>query len=212
MEKEKLTGLGVPAYISIDCESDGLWGPVFMIGVSVLDIYGNEIENHILSYKGYESDIKNQWVKDNVIPVITLPEQGVHTTEGEAPIIHNCCASREIMLEAFKQLWMAEWKSLTTIWHMGHVVESGFFKELHDRGYIGDWDAPYVPVEVSAFLKWTGHAPDSVDSYAEKYGLKIEGSTHDPLFDARITAKVYFHIVQHNGINHNPDNWGCPTK
>lgn len=205
MKNERLMGIGAPAYISIDCESDGLWGEVFMIGVSVLDMYGNEIENTLFSYKGYENDIKNQWVKDNVIPVITLPEPGVHTQEGEVPLIHVQPDTRYKMLQAFSLVWLSEWKSLTTIWHMGHVVESGFFKELHDGGYIGDWDAPYTPVEVSAFLKWTGHAPDSVDNYAEKYGLKIEGSTHDPLFDARVAAKVYFHVVQHNGINYNHD-------
>lgn len=205
MKNERLMGIGAPAYISIDCESDGLWGEVFMIGVSVLDMYGNEIENTLFSYKGYENDIKNQWVKDNVIPVITLPEPGVHTQEGEVPLIHVQPDTSDKMLQAFSLVWLSEWKSLTTIWHMGHVVESGFFKDLHDRGYIGDWDAPYTPVEVSAFLKWSGHAPDSVDSYAEKYGLKIEGSTHDPLFDARVAAKVYFHVVQHNGINYNHD-------
>lgn len=208
MRNTKLIGLGVPAYISIDCESDGLWGPVFMIGVSVLDMYGNEIENTIFSYKGYENCVKNQWVKDNVIPVINLPEQGVYTQEGEVPLVHIQPATREKMLQAFSLVWLSEWKQLTTIWHMGHVVESGFFHELHSKGYIGDFDAPYTPIEVSAFLKWSGNAPDSVDNYAKRKLKQIDGSTHDPLFDARVTAQVYFDIISKYSMPVNKTDWG----
>lgn len=50
---------------------------------------------------------------------------------------------------------------------MGHIVEANLFKELVSSGYIGEWDAPYTPIEVSALLAVCKYDMDSVDKLAE---------------------------------------------
>ena len=98
------------------------------------------------------------------------------------------------MLKEFSNIYMSK-KNATVIWHMGHIVETHLFRELKRLGLIGDWDAPYVPIEVSALLAVVGEKPDSVDSYVEKYNIKRpNGSTHNPLYDCEVTAKVFEHL------------------
>ena len=106
--------------------------------------------------------------------------------------------SYEEMLKNFSEKYLSK-KNATMLWHMGHIVESHLFRELHKFGFIGDWDAPYVPVEVSALLAAAGEKADSVDTYAEKYGIgKPTGSTHNPLYDCEVTARVFEHLCLNN--------------
>ncbi len=82
---------------------------------------------------------------------------------------------------------------------MGYVVESNLFRLMVRGGHIGEWDAPYVPVEVAEHLRIAGYAADSVDSYMESAGLKkpeVVGGTHNPLYDAMVAASVYFDLTK----------------
>ena len=107
------------------------------------------------------------------------------------PVTHE---SYEEMLKDFSDEYMSK-KNATVLWHMGHIVEAYLFRELNRLGFIGDWDAPYVPVEVSALLAAVGEKADSVDSYVEKYNIeKPDGSTHNPLYDCEVAAKVFEHL------------------
>jgi len=80
---------------------------------------------------------------------------------------------------------------------MGHIVEAHVFRELHRTGAIGEWDAPYTPIEVSELLRSAGYAADSVDGYLETNNLQIPtvvGGTHNPLYDCIVAAEVYFDL------------------
>ena len=171
-------------YLSLDAETDGLWGNPFAIGMIVYELIGGKlVKLEETFWRLPDSVVKNEWVVSNVLPTLDFP------------VTHE---SYEEMLKNFSGKYMSE-KNATMLWHMGHIVESHLFRELHKFGFIGDWDAPYVPVEVSALLAVAGEKADSVDTYAEKYGIgKPTGSTHNPLYDCEVTAKVFEHLCLNN--------------
>lgn len=163
--------------ISIDAETNGLWGKPFAIG-AVLYEDGEEIDSFFARIP--DNNVNVQWCIDNVLPVL-------------APVTHE---TRYDMYEAFALWYNLHRKDATVLWHMGHVVEAFLFRELVINDYLGEWDAPYTPIEVSEVLRMQGFAPDSVDTYATAHGIVAEGKTHDPVYDARIAAQVYFHLIK----------------
>lgn len=167
----------VNKYFSVDAETDGLWGNIFAVAAIVYNEFGKEIERIALRLP--DSVVENKWVKENVLPQLSDME-----------ITHT---SYEKMMQEFSSFYMKH-KDANVLWHMGHIVESYLFREMHRLGFIGDWDAPYVPIEVASYLEIAGEPADSVDSYAKKYEINIDGSTHNPLYDCEVAAKVLFHI------------------
>ena len=92
-----------------------------------------------------------------------------------------------------------KFKDAKIIAHMGVPVESSLIRDMHDCGYIGDWDAPYPLFDISGNLDQVGEDPTLVDSYAKKYELnvsKFDGGTHNPLYDSAVAAVVYRHLKQ----------------
>jgi hypothetical protein len=165
--------------ISLDAETNSLWGTHFSVA-AIIAVDGKIIEEvTFLGRCPIEGEV-NQWVKENVLP------------EMEAiPVNYN---SQDEMLAAFGRWWMDHKEGATALWHMGHVVEANLFRLLVERGYIGEWDAPYTPIEVAEHLRLAGFAPDSVDGYLEERGLEkpeVAGGTHNPLYDCLVALEVY---------------------
>ena len=170
-------------YISIDVESNGLWGSPFAIAAVVYDERGEELERAVWRCP-IEGEV-DSWVRENVLPNL----EGVEET-------HDSLAE---MLASFGEWWIRNKEGAVALWHMGHVVEAGLFRLLVEGGYIGVWDAPYVPIEVSMLLAAANEQPDSVDTYVEKYGLEkpvLVGGTHNPLYDALVAGAVFFHLKE----------------
>ena len=170
-------------YVSIDAETNGLWGNPFAVAAVVYNEEGEQ-EDAVIFRCPIEGEI-DSWVEENVLPEM----EGIEET-------HNSLTE---MLASFGEWWMANKDGATVVWHMGHVVEAYLFRLLVEGGYIGEWDAPYVPVEVAMLLGAAGEAPDSVDKYMEKYGLIepiLVGGTHNPLYDALVAAEVFFHLKE----------------
>lgn len=170
-------------FISIDAETNGLWGSPFAVAAVVYSETGQELSR--ATFRCPIVGETNEWVAENVIPQM----DGIAETH----------SSYEDMLQAIGAWWLENKADATALWHMGHVVESFLFRELVRVGSIGEWDAPYVPVEVSQVLADKGFRPDSVDSYLETKGLpkpELVGGTHNPLYDAVVAATVYFDLVK----------------
>lgn len=167
-------------YLSLDAETDGLWGNPFAIGMIVYETVEGKLRKIEETFWRLPNEVvKSEWVITNVLPTLDFP------------VTHE---SYEEMLKDFSEKYMSK-KNAAVVWHMGHIVEAYLFRELHRLGFIGDWDAPYVPIEVSALLAAVGEKADSVDSYVEKYNIeKPTGSTHNPLYDCEVTAKVFEHL------------------
>lgn len=171
------------AFISIDAETNGLWGNPFAVAMVVYSETGVELSR--VTFRCPIEGSVNPWVEANVLP--------------EMAEIAETHSSYEEMLQAIGAWWMENKDGATALWHMGHVVESYLFRELVRVGAIGEWDAPYVPVEVSQVLADNGFRPDSVDTYLEEKGLpkpELVGGTHNPLYDAVVAATVYFDLVK----------------
>ena len=120
--------------------------------------------------------IQNEFVLKNVVPALS----GVTPTH----------QSYEGILRDFTAFYLANKQDATVICHVGSPVE------MHRLGFIGDWDAPFPLIDISGNLDQMGEDPTSVDSYAQKYGLEISdyGTTHNPLYDCEVAAKVYIHL------------------
>lgn len=166
-------------FMSVDAETDGLWGKPFAVAAVVYKVFNGKLveEDRICLFYGEE--IQNEWVKENVLPVLNMePTNSSYST----------------MMEEFAHFYL-ENKDATTMWHMGHIVEAFLFREMHRLGYIGDWDAPYTPIEVATMLALVGKDPSSVDTYAKENEIVLpKGSTHNPLYDCIVAAKVFEHI------------------
>lgn len=167
--------------ISIDAETNGLWGEPFAIAAIVYDEEYNEQDRFFARIS--DKFVTNGWVKENVLPTLS-----------DLPITHQ---SLNGMLEGFARFWMKYKGEYQALWHMGHVVESYLFRLMVDKRIIGEWDAPYTFIEVSTALELAGEPADSVDGYAKRHNLELpDGSTHNPLYDCMVAAKVYHHLLE----------------
>jgi len=207
---------------SFDAETDGLWGNPFAVAAIVYELRTTEVPaqevelsgaqmqakyggggklwpRDVVQVAGYTTTewvetarfiarlsddvVSDNWVRENVLP--TLAVEPTHDTY-------------EAMLADFTAFYMANKADAHAICHMGYIVEAHLLREIHRLGFIGDWDAPYPLLDVSGNLQSAGEDPTSVDNYAKKHGLQVAnyGTTHNPLYDCEVAAKVYIHINQ----------------
>ena len=170
--------------MSLDVESNGLWGEPISIGFTIEE-NGKVIDKWEACYIDPTKEY-NDWVKENVI--VPLKEN--------KNIFH--CSSYDNLLRWFVLRYIHYCKDCghTVLYHMGHIVEANLFKELVSGGYIGEWDAPYTPIEVSALLAVCGYEMDSVDKLAELNLIKKPEASqrHQALYDAEVTARAYWFL------------------
>jgi hypothetical protein len=164
---------------SFDAETNGLWGKAFSIAAIVYD-NGKEIARFICRCP-IEGDV-NSWVAENVLPKMEdIPVSPISYDE---------------LLKAFAEFYLANKADSNIIVHMGVPVESSLLKDMHSRGYIGDWDGPFPLVDLAGNLQQAGENSTSCDEYVAKYGLKVaEGNTHNPLYDSEVAAVVFTHLM-----------------
>ncbi len=184
--------------ISIDAETDGLWGDPFAVAAIMYD-GGVEVGKILLRLPN--CIVKSEWVRENVLPAL----QAVPVTHGWPNIAQQVASKEKLqkdayegMLKDFAVFYMsAKEEGFAPLWHMGHVVEAYLFRELVRLGYTGEWDAPFCPIEVATMLELSGHNPSSVDGYVSQYGLEVAdyGSSHNPLYDCEVAYRVYEHLT-----------------
>lgn len=169
--------------MSLDVETNGLWGKPVSIGFTLE-------EDGVVTFKAEAAFLKdivpvNDWVAENVINPLKKRDDVVQMT------------SYEELLKWFADQYMSCKNEYTVVYHMGHVVESYLFRELVDHKMIGEFDAPYTPIELSMLLMAAGFAPDSVDALV-KEGLieaPAKSSVHQALYDAEVAGRAYWYLV-----------------
>lgn len=167
---------------SFDAETNGLWGQGFAIGALVYDESGEEVARFVGRLP--DTAVTDEWVRTKVLPTLA----GV-------PVTHE---TYEALLADFARFYLENKEGADVVVHMGYIVEARVLRDMHDLGFIGEWDGPYPLFDVSGNLQAAGEDPTSVDSYAAKYGLSVaefEGGTHNPLYDSAVTAAVYRHLL-----------------
>lgn len=153
--------------VSIDCESVGLYGPVWAIGAVAIE-NGKEQATFAAKSIMYPEQLSDEWVRENVWPqCVDLP-----TT------------SPASLFEQFAIWWLDYKIESTAIADFGVPVEARLFRELVSRALIGPFDGPYPLHELGTLLLAAGVDPDiNRAEYAE-----VERSQHNPLDDARVAA------------------------
>lgn len=163
---------------SIDCETIGLYGETFAVGVCVIDSEGKEIEtlflraDHNLA-KGTPSSKK--WIEENVIPTLY-------------PI--NCETLKELR-DKFWNFYMnckLKYPGIIFMADCGVPVESSFFKDcIMDDLENRMWEGPFPLHENGTLLLLCGKNPQSTFER-----LPNELPAHNPLADARQSARIWF--------------------
>jgi hypothetical protein len=167
---------------SFDAKTNGLWGKAFAIGALVYDEHGNEVARFV--GRLLSSAVTDQRIKKNILPKLV----GV-------PVTHQ---TYDELLSEFADFYKTHKQDADMITHMGYIVEAGLLRDMRNGGMIDDWDGPCPLFDVTGNLQQVGEDPTSVDGYAKKYSLSVpdfSGGTHNPLYDAAITAAVYRHLL-----------------
>ena len=167
---------------SFDAETNGLWGQAFAIGALVYDENGTEVARFVGRLP--DSEVTDSWVRENVLPKIT-----------NILVTHD---NYEALIASFTEFYKAHKDGADIVVHMGYIVEAKVLRDMHDLGFIGDWDGPYPLFDVSGNLQAAGADPTSVDKFVSENRLFIgefEGGTHNPLYDSAVAAVVYQFLV-----------------
>lgn len=180
---------------SFDAETRGLWGNAWSVAAIVYDAFGNVLRTFAMRVP-YTQELKafaETQVFKNAEGIVTFDMPKVMQICESIPVAE----SYEDMLKKFADFYLANKQGADCVCHMGYIVESHLLREMHRLGFIGDWDAPYPLYDVSGNLQAAGEDPASVDGYAAKRKLAVTnyGTTHHPLYDCEVAAKVYLHLL-----------------
>ncbi len=167
---------------SFDVETNGLWGKAFSVGAIV---YENGVEVKNFYARCPIEEPVNPWVAENVLPQMT-----------EMAVTHESYAD---MLKAFAKFFMENKADADIIFHMGVPVEARVILDMHELGFIGDWDGAYPWLDVAGNLRQAGFDPTTVDGYNADHGIEVPtpepGGTHNPLYDSRAAALCYMDLM-----------------
>lgn len=162
---------------SFDAETNGLWGKAFSIGAIVVG--EDKQQTHTFVARCPILGEVNSYVSANVLPQMESIE-----------ITHM---RYEEMLLSFIDFYREHKKDSDIIVHMGMPVEARLFRDAHYYGFIGDYDAPYPLIDISAYPEIN----TSVDTYCKDNNIVIpecQGGTHNPLYDSWAALLAYKHI------------------
>lgn len=160
-------------WFSLDCESVGLHGQTFAVGVSVVDDEGNELDHlhaHCDHRHAFGQPEDRKWVDEN------CPDVHPHTA-------HN---SQEV-LEQFAAFWN-KWKAqgAVMVGDCAWPVEARMLARCVDAGLIEDFSGPYPLHEVATLLLAAGMDP--MATYGRHH---FHEPAHQPLNDARHSARLW---------------------
>lgn len=148
---------------SFDVETDGLYGDGFAVGAVVFE---NGVEVARFSGIAEQEKVKNEWVKENVLPHLSsLPQ----------------FESKKELRDSFWEFWMQHKDGAVCIGDFGSPVESYWFRQcVEDDLDARQWDGPYPLHEVGTLLLAKGIDPDINRIQFSGY----EGVAHNPVDDA----------------------------
>lgn len=165
--------------LSLDAETNGLYGDAFAIGAILMDKETGKEERRFLARCPIFGEV-DSFVKDNVLP--------------ELSDVEDTHVSYKAMLNAFIDFFKANKEDADVIVHMGVPVEAKLFIDAVKMEFMGPFDGPYPLVDIAAYPEiW-----DSVDSYNKEKGIVVpdcSGGTHNPLYDCYAAALAYRHVL-----------------
>ena len=164
--------------ISIDVESDGLYGQCLAIAAVVRDV--GKTEDTFLARVGGTYTIKDKWVAKHIIPKIVC-----------IPVTHD---NSEAMEEAFWSFWLKWRGQATAIGYCSSTIEAALFnrcvmRNVEERNFQG----PYLLHDVATLLHVTGHDSLLIEKFIHDKGIKVDhdGGPHHPMYDCLAAATVW---------------------
>lgn len=171
--------------LSIDAETNGLWGLPFAIAATVTDESGNETAAFALRCP--DTNVTVQWVKDNVLPHI----QDIPLIKEDQPPL----TPYALLLREFAQFYHLHRQDAVIIAHCPFPVEAGLFREMHSKRLIGDFEGPFPFIGIEGLLDAKNEPTTQATEYMVKHDLPLPaGSPHNPLYDCRVATTMYRHL------------------
>lgn len=172
--------------LSIDVESNGLYGFAFVIGAVVIN-YDNPWE----IVDSYASKYK---IIGKIDPFV---EKNVISACKSIPLADlNKSYSRWLL--DFAIFYKKYKDDYDIVCHIPYPVETNLFKNMIDRGVINELEAPYPIYCPSSLLLKEGYDPLSVDQY---YSEVLDKNTddniivHNPYWDAIVAGRVFIDLL-----------------
>jgi hypothetical protein len=172
----------VTLYAVFDVESIGLHGEGFAFGAVVIDENGRELDHQYaaspVDAASGPAESRN-WVKEN-IPPLRVTVSWPHSV-------------RDVFW-GFWTRWQAQGAKLAA--DVPWPVETNFLSRCvaDARGEQRDWQGPYPLIDVASVRRAAG-----LDPLAEEQRLEAELPKHDPLADARQSARLLIEALTATG-------------
>jgi len=163
-------------FLCFDAESDGLYGDIFAIGAVVID-GDKEIDN----FNGFSqiSNVTDKWVIQNVLPFIKDMKE--YDTRYE-------------LRQKFWEFYMEYKEDCLIVADCPYPVEYNLLKQCVEDNYDDrKWLGPYPIIDVASVLFSKGIDPlkERIEIIGKERTIK-----HNPLEDARISARVLIDILR----------------
>ncbi len=167
--------------MSIDCESDGLFGKHIAVAMIVYNHNKTIVDSICCAIE--KPELTNSWAIENV---------KIEPTESNSLILVPNYNELIYRAHEFYDLYIKNSMVLTDI---PFPVDTSFIQILTN----GDIDySPYPIVDLSSVLISRGYSFNHPRAELYKFfnnGIALEGSQHDPYFDATLTAQLYFKLM-----------------
>jgi hypothetical protein len=179
--------------LSVDVESNGLYGQPFAIGA----IVGTQAGPWTLFLADcpIEGPV-DPWVAEHVLPVL----------DDRAVMHFNDLPN---LLGHFGEWWDRHRTGATVVAHIAQPVEARMFADLIHIIGRDPFSGPFPLHDVATLLLAAGENPESVDTYIARHGIDpgkgfTEMGPHNPLYDARVAQCAAWHLLDRLTIRDAP--------
>lgn len=168
--------------LCFDLEANGLHGEAFAVGAVVMDASGTIHDRFWGQCK--ISEPVDEWVKQNILPAVK-----------DEPVTHG---DAQTLREAFWRWYLqAEPGSDYVLVNNGYPVEYRFLLQCQeadlDERY---WQHPFPILDLSSLLVQARQDKKTLrKDIMTKFKDQLNGSVHNPLYDAKLSALMAFHVL-----------------
>ena len=169
--------------VFVDAETDGLYGPFISVAMKVIKIQsGEEIARFYYGLERDRLDIREEWVKENVMPYL-----GTYTE----------CQSQEELLQKVWEFWEQYRGNSLAIADVVFPVEARLFSacvQLDEKNR--RYHAPFPFLDLSTMLFQIG-----MDPHVERDTLvegTPDGKKHNAMYDVDVSIMIWKKYMRKN--------------
>ncbi|MDO4720344.1 MAG: hypothetical protein Q4A78_06755 [Peptostreptococcaceae bacterium] len=174
--KERFKQLRDQYIMSIDVETNGLWGEPFALAAIMYDPEGKEVDR-LVARCPVQTPI-HPFVQENVLPAMK-----------DIEITHPTYSN---MLKDFSDFWMKHTDKAIMLVHMGHICEARLIKDMRNGQFVDEFEAPFRWYDTCLFFE------DKLQDYIKENGIiidEVEKKPHSPLYDVIANYRAFRHFI-----------------